>query len=136
MLVAALPLTVVVTTLVAVVEAWHPVQVVQGALVPQGPLVHPDQVEAGHALPPHQLVQGAAVHEPDDAQGPQPELFPLLPNGPTPDPPAHPPWLPPGPYDDVPLLPLPPKKGKLDGAAPEAVMSEEADCQYEDAALA
>lgn len=83
-LVPAVPDTVVVTTLVAVVEAWHPDQVVQGASLDQDPLVQPDQVEGGQALLPHQEVQGAAVHEPEEVQGPQPLLLPLLPNGPTP----------------------------------------------------
>jgi len=90
-LVLAVPETVVVTTLVAVVEAWHPDQVVQGASLAQDPLVQPDQVEAGQALLPHQEVQGAAVHEPEEVHCPQPLLFPLLPNGPTPLP-ADQPW--------------------------------------------
>ena len=63
-----------VTTPVLVVVAVHAVQVVQGALVPQGPFVQPDQVEAGHAPVPHQLVHGPFVHAPllALAQGPQP----------------------------------------------------------------
>lgn len=58
--------TVVVTTEEAVVEASQPLQVVQGASVPQGPLVQPDHVLGGQALPPHQLVQGPLVQEPVD----------------------------------------------------------------------
>ena len=58
--------TVVVMTEVAVVDALHPVQVVHGALVPQGPLVQPDHVDGGQALFPHQLVQGPVVHAPLD----------------------------------------------------------------------
>ena len=50
------PETVVVTVLVAVVLAAQAVQ----------------------------LVQGAEVQAPDDAQGPHPLLFPALPKGPTP----------------------------------------------------
>jgi hypothetical protein len=70
--------TTLVTTLVAVVLAVQPDQVVQGALVPHGPLVQPLQVEGGHALPPHQLVQGPLVHAPllAVAHGPQPWLGP------------------------------------------------------------
>jgi hypothetical protein len=56
--VAAVPLTVVVTTLVAVVEAEQPDQLVHGAEVLQGPAVQPGQSLGGHALPPHQAVQG------------------------------------------------------------------------------
>lgn len=80
--VLAVPETVVVTTEVAVVDAAHPVQVVHGALDAQGPLVQPDQVDAGQAEPPHQDVQGAEVHAPEEAQGPHPLLLPALPKGP------------------------------------------------------
>jgi hypothetical protein len=55
----ALPLTVVVTTLVAVVVAEHPAHVVHGAAVLHGPAVHPGQSDAGHALVPHHAVQGS-----------------------------------------------------------------------------
>lgn len=65
---------VVVTTEEAVVSAEQPLQVVQGASEPQGPLVQPDHVLGGQALPPHQLVQGPSVHAPEDLSlhGPQP----------------------------------------------------------------
>lgn len=53
--------TVVVITLVAVVFSVQLVQLVQGASVPQGPLVHPVQVEGGQADEPHQLVQGPSA---------------------------------------------------------------------------
>jgi hypothetical protein len=56
--VAAVPLIVVVTTLVAVVEAEHPLQLVHGAELLQGPAVQPGQSDGGHALPPHHAVQG------------------------------------------------------------------------------
>ena len=46
-------------TLVAVVLAVHADHVVHGAEVLQGPAVQPGQSDAGHALPPHQAVQGA-----------------------------------------------------------------------------
>ena len=54
----AVPFTVDVATLVAVVEAVHPDQVVHGAFVLHGPAVQPGQSLAGHALPSHQAVQG------------------------------------------------------------------------------
>jgi hypothetical protein len=57
-LVAAVPLIVVVTTLVAVVEAEHADQLVHGAELLQGPAVQPGQSEGGHALFPHHAVQG------------------------------------------------------------------------------
>jgi hypothetical protein len=56
--VAGVPLTVVVTTLVAVVSAEHPLQLVHGAELLHGPAVQPGQSDGGHALPPHQAVQG------------------------------------------------------------------------------
>lgn len=56
--VAAVPLIVVVTTLVAVVEAEHPLQLVHGAELLHGPAVQPGQSDGGHALPPHHAVQG------------------------------------------------------------------------------
>jgi hypothetical protein len=55
----ALPFTVVVTTLVAVVLAVHPDHVVHGALVLQGPAVQPGQSVGGHADWPHHAVQGS-----------------------------------------------------------------------------
>lgn len=58
----ALPFTVVVTTLVAVVFASHPDQLVHGASVLHGPAVQPGQSVGGHALPPHHLVQGPFSH--------------------------------------------------------------------------
>ena len=64
--------TVDVTTDVAVVEAEHPDQVVHGASVDHGPLVHPDQVLAGQAPVPHQLVHGPFVQAPAEFHGPQP----------------------------------------------------------------
>ena len=89
--------TTAVTTLVAVVLAVQPDQVVQGALVPHGPLVQPLQVEGGHALPPHQLVHGPLVQAPllAVAHGPQPWFGPPWPNGPQP-PPVQPGGPPPG----------------------------------------
>ena len=78
------PLTVVVTTLVAVVLAAHPVHVVHGASVLHGPLVHPVHVESGHPLVPHHLVQGPFSHAPELVHGPQGTLF-----GPNGHPPAH-----------------------------------------------
>lgn len=75
----------------------QPLHVVQGALVPQGPLVQPDHVLAGQAEPPHQPVHGPVVHEPLDCHGPHglsPPKGPPLP----PQPPG--PWpFPPGPQD-------------------------------------
>lgn len=56
--VAATPLTVFVTTLVAVVLAVHAVQLVHGADVLHGPAVQPGQSDGGHLSPPHQAVQG------------------------------------------------------------------------------
>lgn len=69
----ALPFTVVVTTLVAVVRAEQPDHVVQGAAVLHGPAVQPGQSDGGHAELPHQAVQGCErqaelVDQPD--QGP------------------------------------------------------------------
>lgn len=58
---------VVVTVDVAVVLAEQPAQVVQGALVPQGPEVQPDQVAAGQA-PEYVPVALAWFHH--DVQGP------------------------------------------------------------------
>lgn len=55
----AVPFTVLVTVLVAVVLAVHADQVVHGAFVLHGPAVQPGQSLAGHALPSHQAVQGA-----------------------------------------------------------------------------
>lgn len=83
--------TVVVTTLDAVVEASQPDQVVHGASVPRD--VQPLHVLSGHALPPHQEVQGPAVHAPEEAeaQGPQPLPAPPAPKGPAPLPPCQPP---------------------------------------------
>ncbi len=64
---------VVVKTLVAVVLAVHPAQLVHGAFVPQGPLVQPDHEGLGQApLEPHQFVHGPVVHAPEDAKGPHP----------------------------------------------------------------
>lgn len=78
------PLTVVVTTLVAVVLAAHPVHVVHGAAVLHGPSVHPVHVESGHPLVPHHLVQGPLSQAPELDHGPQGALF-----GPNGHPPAH-----------------------------------------------
>jgi len=66
-----LPELVVVMTLVAVVSSVQPAQVVQGAFVPHGPLVHPLQVLPGQALPPHHAVQGPDVHAPSLVKPPQ-----------------------------------------------------------------
>lgn len=52
------PLTKTVPTLVAVVLAVQPDQVVHGAFVLHGPAVQPGQSEGGHALPSHQAVHG------------------------------------------------------------------------------
>lgn len=103
--------TVVVTTLLAVVSAEQPLQVVQGASVPQGPLVQPLQVLGGQALPPHQEVQGPWVQEPVEAslQGPQPLPGPPGPKGPTPLPPCQPPGPPP--LESLALGPQAPPKG-------------------------
>jgi len=94
--------TVVVTTEVAVVEAVHPVQVVQGACVFHEPEVQPDQVLAGQPEMPHQLVQGPLVHAPPLmlAHGPHP--LPGPPNGPCPLPALHPEWLPLDPHPHAP----------------------------------
>jgi hypothetical protein len=54
----ALPFSVVVTTFVAVVFALHPLHVVHGAAVLQGPAVQPGQSVGGHAEVPHHAVQG------------------------------------------------------------------------------
>lgn len=54
----ALPLTVVVTTLVAVVRAEQPDHVVHGGDVPHGPAVQPGQSEGGQAEVPHHAVHG------------------------------------------------------------------------------
>ncbi|KNG51845.1 uracil permease [Stemphylium lycopersici] len=56
--VAAVPLIVVVTTLVAVVLAVQPAQLVHGGELLHGPAVQPGQSEAGHLLPSHHAVQG------------------------------------------------------------------------------
>jgi hypothetical protein len=102
--------TVVVTTLLAVVLAWHPDQVVQGASVPQGPLVQPLQVEAGHAEPPHQLVQGPSVQAPEVLEDHGPQPLPAPPKGPAPLPPCQPPGpRPPGPSEELPPGPQAPK---------------------------
>ena len=109
--------TVVVTTEEAVVLAWQPDQVVHGASVPQGPSVQPLQVEAGHALPPHQLVQGPSVQAPEVRvdQGPQP--LPAPPKGPAPLPPCQPPGpRPPGPSEELPSGPPGPQTPKGAGA--------------------
>ena len=89
-LVAPPVVTVVVMTLLAVVLAVQPAQDVHGALVPQGPLVQPDQVDGGQPEVPHQLVHGPFVQEPvvSELYGPQP--LPAPPNGPCPFPPAQP----------------------------------------------
>lgn len=47
-------------------------QVVQGAFVPQGPSVHPDQVLGGQPFVPHQLVHGPVFHAPDEPHEPHP----------------------------------------------------------------
>jgi len=74
---------VLVRTLVAVVCAVQPVQVVHGALVPQGPLVQPDHVLPGQSLSPHHAVQGPLCHGPLLAQGPHSLVCP--PKGQPPD---------------------------------------------------
>lgn len=56
--VATTPLTVVVTTLVAVVLAVHALQLVHGADVLHGPAVQPGQSDGGHLSPSHQAVHG------------------------------------------------------------------------------
>jgi hypothetical protein len=86
---------VVVITELAVVLAWHPLHVVQGASLAQLADVQPDQVLAGQSLPPHQDVQGPAVQEPEDSEAHGPQPLPAPPNGPTPLPPCQPPgpWL-------------------------------------------
>jgi len=103
--------TVVVMTDEAVVLAWQPLHVVQGASeVPQGPSVQPLQVEAGQAEPPHQLVHGPSVQAPEvlEDQGPQPLFAP--PKGPTPLPPCQPPGPRPlGPSEELPPGPQAPK---------------------------
>jgi hypothetical protein len=84
----ALPFTVLVTTLVAVVLAEHPAHDVHGADVFHGPSVQPGQSEDGHAEVPHQL-----VHAPErqservaqSLQGPKLEE----PQGPGPEDPVH-----------------------------------------------
>lgn len=81
------PDIVVVTTLLAVVLAVQPVQVVHGAFVPHGPLVQPLHVLGGHPDVPHQLVHGPFVQEPveSDAHGPHPLIpLPPFPKGPYP----------------------------------------------------
>lgn len=55
---ATTPLTVVVTTLVAVVLAVQPAQLVHGGAVLQGPAVQPGQSDAGHLDPSHHAVHG------------------------------------------------------------------------------
>ena len=85
--VTALPLIVVVTTLVAVVDAEHPLHVVHGAAVLHGPAVQPGQSDDGHALPSHHAVHGP-LRQSDfvdqSLQGPQLEE----PQGPTPEEPV------------------------------------------------
>ena len=83
-------LTVVVTT-EAVVLAWQPDQVVHWASVLQGPSVQPLHVDAGHALPPHQLVQGPWVQAPEARVDQAPQPLPAPPKGPAPLPPCQPP---------------------------------------------
>lgn len=78
------------TTLVAVVLAAQPVQVVHSALVLQGPWVQPVHVESGQPAEPHQRVQGPLCHAPEEVHGPQGALF-----GPKGQPPAQ------GPAPDV-----------------------------------
>ena len=90
--VVAVPETVVVMTLVAVVEALQPFQLVQGALELQEPEVQPDQAALGHAVPFHQLVQPPECHDVMVDQPLGPQL--LFPNGPAPG--AKPPF---GPLD-------------------------------------
>lgn len=80
----------------------QPDQVVQGALVLQGPLVQPDQVLAGQAEPPHQFVQAPDVQSPSDFQPPHgwspPKGPPRPPQPPAPLPGPQPPGPPqPGP---------------------------------------
>jgi len=69
--------------LVAVVCCVQPDQEAQGAFVLHGPAVQPGQSDGGHALPPHQFVQGPLrmserVDQPeygpqlDDPHGPEP----------------------------------------------------------------
>ncbi len=110
--------TVEVTTLVAVVLAVHPAQLVHGALLAD---VQPLHVLAGHPEVPHQLVQGPAVQDPVlcDAQGPQPLLPSWPPKGPTPPAPScqpMPPWGPPGPMSPPLWLPWGPQPGGREGA--------------------
>lgn len=94
MIVEPLP-AVVVTIDVAVVEAEHPLHVVHGAAVPQGPLVQPDHVLGGQAPVPHQLVHGPLVQEPELPREPQPFAGPPWPNGPQPCAPGVQPPAPP-----------------------------------------
>jgi hypothetical protein len=84
--------TVVVTTLEAVVLASQPLQLVHGASVLHGPSVQPLQVLAGQSEPPHQEVQGPEVQAPlvRELHGPQP-LAAAPPKGPMPLPPCQPP---------------------------------------------
>jgi len=72
-------------------------QVVQGAEVPHGPEVQPDQVLAGQAPVPHQLVHGPLVQAPLP-HGPHPFPGPPPPNGPHPEPGDQPDAPPPGPH--------------------------------------
>jgi len=68
----------------------HPVQVVQGALELQVPLVQPGQSDSGHPLPFHHDVHAPVVQGPDEPNGPHAELpkgaplEPLQPPGPAP----------------------------------------------------
>jgi len=96
--VMTVPDDVVVKVLVAVVVAVQAVHVVHGAPELQVPLVQPVQESPGHALPSHHLLQGPAVHAPEEPHGPQ-----LPPNGPKPGPP-HPPDPDHGPPDQAELL--------------------------------
>lgn len=70
-LTTALPFTVVVTTLVAVVLASHALHVIQGASVSHGPAVQPGQSVGGQAEPPHHAVQGADCQLDQEDQGPK-----------------------------------------------------------------
>jgi len=84
--------------LVPVAVAVQAVQLVHGASVDQAPLVHPVQVESGHAEPSHHEVHAPEDHGPEGPpNGPQP----CPPNG-LPEEGPQPPWplpkgKPPGP---------------------------------------
>lgn len=83
--------TVVVTTLVAVVLAVQAVHDVHDGEADQDPLVQPDHVLGGHAPVPHHFVHGPLVQAPvlSEAQGPYPFPGPPCPNGPYPEPADH-----------------------------------------------